>query len=53
MKQTYIIFLALVWLLMYYPLLLPGYGFSLDQAFSYYYEWPKFGANNYWIHILW
>lgn len=52
MPKKYLIFLWILGLLIYYPLLFPGYVFSLDQAFSYYYEWPKFWANNFWMHIV-
>ncbi len=53
MPKKYLLFIAAILVCAYYPLLIPERIFSLDQAFPYYYDWPKFGANNFWIHVVW
>lgn len=53
MQKKYYYIIWVILFICYYPLLIPGYIFSLDQAFPYVYSWPNFGANNYWLHIIW
>ncbi|MDA9129390.1 6-pyruvoyl-tetrahydropterin synthase-related protein [Candidatus Gracilibacteria bacterium] len=52
MTKKSILFLCFIAIIILYPLVIPGYIFSLDQAFPYIYSWPKFGANNYWLNII-
>jgi len=53
MQKKYTLIITCILLICYYPLLFPGYIFSLDQAIPYAYSWlPAPGANIYWLHII-
>ncbi len=53
MQKKYYYIIGFILFICYYPLLFPGYIFSLDQAIPYVYSsLPSFGANNYWVHII-
>jgi len=49
MSKIYWGLLIFILCLILYPLVIPWYIFSLDQAFPYYYTIPEIWANNYWL----